>query len=79
LGARHLGRKQKPNSVSGDWPEVKGANGLYELRKLDVSYKANFGGESGSLRPENTHFRNQSVWISITLLGPTAKAVDCYP
>ena len=55
--------------------EVMGADGIYDLRERDVSYNAIFAGENSGLRPENTYFRNVSVWISTTLLGPTPVAL----
>jgi putative transposase len=36
--------------------EVMGADGVYELRERDFSYKAIFAGENSDLRPENAYF-----------------------
>jgi hypothetical protein len=36
--------------------EVMGADGVYELRELDVSYNPNFVGENSCLRPETAIF-----------------------
>ena len=41
--------------------EVKEANGVYELRERDVSYKAILGGKNSGLRSENTYFWNVSI------------------
>jgi hypothetical protein len=41
--------------------EVRAADGVYELREGDVSYKPNFAGENSGLRPENTYFGNLSI------------------
>jgi len=41
--------------------EVMGADGVYELREGDVSYRANFSGKNTGLRPENTYFWNISI------------------
>jgi hypothetical protein len=38
-----------------------GADGVYELRELDVSYNPNFVGENSGLRPENSYFWNISI------------------
>ena len=51
--------------------EVRGTDGVYELRECDGSYNGNFAGENGRLRPENTYFLNISVWFLMTKLGPT--------
>jgi hypothetical protein len=56
--------------------EVMGTDEIYELRERDVSYNATFAGENSFLRPENAYFRNVSVYISKTLLGPTPKATN---
>jgi hypothetical protein len=41
--------------------EVRGADGVYELREGDVSYNPNFAGENSGLRPENSYFWNLSI------------------
>jgi putative transposase len=41
--------------------EVRAADGVYELREGDVSYKPNSAGENSGLRPENTYFWNLSI------------------
>jgi hypothetical protein len=41
--------------------EVMGAEGGYELRERDVSYNANFAGETSGLRPKNADFWNIST------------------
>jgi REP element-mobilizing transposase RayT len=38
--------------------EVRGADGVYELRDGDVSYNPNFARENSGLGPENTYFWN---------------------
>ena len=41
--------------------EVKGSDGVYELRESDGAYTGNFVGENGGLRPKNTYFWNLSI------------------
>jgi hypothetical protein len=41
--------------------EVMGANGGYEVRERDVSYRAIFPGGNSGLKPENTYFLDISV------------------
>jgi hypothetical protein len=41
--------------------EVTGADGIYELRERDVSYRAIFAGENSDLSPENAYFFDISV------------------
>jgi len=40
---------------------VMEADGIYELREGDVSYKPNFGAENSGLRVENRYFWNLSI------------------
>jgi hypothetical protein len=41
--------------------EVKGADGVYELRERDVCYNPNFAGENSGLRPPNGYFGDLSI------------------
>ncbi len=41
--------------------EVVEADGVYELRERNVSYKPNFASENIALRPENSCFWNLSI------------------